>query len=279
MQVAPGGHQHAVAVGDPLVLGLTAAVGVRLVVRIGVAPPAPGALLDVEDRVRAALLHVHPDRGDRPDAARPPRGARDEVDLVDHVHLGRHRREVVDHVVEQPRVRGAVLVGVALREADDGLLLAGGHEQLGQARRGGIGTAEVGPHAVVQVDHVHARHPAARVDQVGPDAGDPAVHLRLLADDLVADLVLARDHVERTDPVGQALCAVRPGDTSTAVPTASGAALAGAALSRQTATTDVSAHPARRIARGMQTILAANLRALCKFMRWPRPLPARAAAP
>src|SRR6185503_8039749 len=43
------------------------------------------------------------------------------------------------------------------------------------------------------------------VGEVGPDARDVAVHLRALHDRRVADRVLARVHVERADPVLDAL--------------------------------------------------------------------------
>src|SRR3712207_7542386 len=50
------------------------------------------------DPLRARL--AHPGGGGR--------AVGDEVDLVGDVHLGRRRREVVNHVVEQPAVRRAV---------------------------------------------------------------------------------------------------------------------------------------------------------------------------
>ena len=64
---------------------------------------------------------------------------------------------------------------------------------------------QVEPHAVVQVDHVDAGDAAVEVVEVGPDADDPAVELGLLVHALVADVVLARDDVERPDLEGEAL--------------------------------------------------------------------------
>src|ERR687897_201119 len=60
----------------------------------------------------------------------------------------------------------------------------------------------------MEMDDIHARHAAVQIRQVGADAGDVPVDLRPLADDVVADRVLARDHVERADPVLDSLGAV-----------------------------------------------------------------------
>ena len=198
------GHQHAVAVGHPLVAASAAGVGLRVVVGVGVAAVLAGALLDVEHGIELAALDVHPDRAHRLDPPRLGRRLGDEVDLVDHVDLRRHRREVVDHVVEVPGVRRLVLVAVTLGNAHDRLLLAGGEEELGEWR-GGRAPAEIRPHSVVEVDHVHTGDLSVGVGQVGPDAGDPAIHRGLLGDDPVADLVLTGDDVERADPVGHPL--------------------------------------------------------------------------
>ena len=203
MQVAGGLDEHAGPVHDPLVLLLAPAVRVAGLVRVGVAPVPARPLPDVEDRVEAPALHVHPDRPHVPDPARRGRALRHEVHLVDHVDLRRRRPQVVDHVVEEQRVRGLDRVAVALRQANDGLLLAGREERLDpEARRA---PRHVHPDAVVEVDHVHARHAAVQVGQVGPDAGEPAVDLRPLDDRRVADLILAGNDVEGTDPVRDAL--------------------------------------------------------------------------
>ena len=107
------------------------------------------AALGVEHRVEAAD-RVEQGRLDRLDPLRRRRAVRDEVDLVGDEDLVRRRREVVDHVVHQPVVAGAIAPAVAGRRDDRGLLLAG-REQRRAVRD---------PDAVVQVDHVDGRDAA-----------------------------------------------------------------------------------------------------------------------
>ena len=99
-----------------------------------------------------------------------------EVDVVGDVDLRRLVGQVVDHVVEDPRVRGAHRIPVAVRELVDRLLLARGHERVqpGEAVALALAGGPVAqPHAVVQVDHVDAGDGAAafaaraRVAEVG----------------------------------------------------------------------------------------------------------------
>ena len=200
VEVPGGGHQDSRPVHDPLVaLGATV-VGIAGVVREGVLTAPARALSHVEDRVGAAVDHVHPHRPHRLHLLPGARVGGHEIGLVDHPDPGGHRGQVVDHVVEQQRVVAADRISVTARERHDRLLLAGREETLRKARRG-VAAVEVQPHAVVQVDHVHARHLAVEVGQVGTDAREVPILLRLLEDDLVADLVLARLDVERADPV------------------------------------------------------------------------------
>ena len=96
--------------------------------------------------------------------------------------------------------------------------------------------AEVHPDAVVQVEHVHARHLAVHVGQVGPHARDVAVDLRLLRDRLVADLVLAGmtlngpiSYLSRLAPFGASWWSRCSSPVSMRVPLDGAPALAGAA--------------------------------------------------
>ena len=122
------------------------------------------ALLDVEDRVEVVILDVHPDRMGRDDVGGRRRVRGNEVDLVGDVDLGRPRRQVVDHVVEDPEVLGADRIAVPLGQRVDRLLLARGHERVKAAdvrvalTLAGGPVAE--PHAMVEMDHVGQRDPA-----------------------------------------------------------------------------------------------------------------------
>ena len=125
VQVARGAHQRAVVVGGPGVARRAAAVGVGDVVGEGDAAVVARALDGVEDRVGAAALDVEPLRLDLVHPARGLGAERDEVHLPGDVDPRRRRREVVDHVVEQPLVVRAVAPAEALGLADRRLLLAG----------------------------------------------------------------------------------------------------------------------------------------------------------
>ncbi len=189
MQVAGGRQQRHRPVRHVLVSG--ADVGLLRRVRLvgeGEAPLAALALHRVEDGVGPQPGHVHPERMGGGELGGGGRVGRHEVDVVGDRHLRRLRRQVVDHVVHDPVVRRRVLVAVALRQLQRRLLLAGGEGRI----------AVVEPDAVVQVDHVDARHlAAARVDEVRLEARDEARDLGLVRVDVGLDVVLARQDVDR----------------------------------------------------------------------------------
>ena len=166
--------------------------------------------VDVEDRVEAAVVDVHPDRPDRLDLLGQGRIIRNEVDLPLDVHRELLRDEVVDHVVEDPGVRGQVAVPVTLGQPELRLLLTGGVEPL--ATGGGVIPVDVEPDTVVEHHLVRGRHvelAAFLVDghQVRLEAGDPAVLGRLLMalHHRVADLVLAAGDGNRAAVIGVGL--------------------------------------------------------------------------
>ena len=156
---------------------------------------AAGAAVDVEHRVRLDAHDVQPHRPDLLHPGRLRRRVGDELELVVDVDVGRCRREVVDHVVHHPRVARPVAPAVARGRLHRGLLLAGRERRL----------AVVDPHAVVQVDHVHARDAAVGVREVRLEAGDPAVDLRALVVELEDDVVAPGPDVDRPEPVLQRL--------------------------------------------------------------------------
>ena len=206
MHVPRGRDQRAVVVDGPHVLRGTALVRVLRVVGVGELAVVAAAAPHVEDGIRLAVLHVHPDRPRGLDVLCRGRARRDEVDVVGDPHLLTLRRVVVEHVVEEPAVGGLVRVAVAGRELEIRLLLADREEALGQAGHRGVGRRQVQPHRVVQVDDVDARRLAVRVDEVGADADDPAVFFRLLRlRAAVRDVVLTGFDGERTDLEVQAL--------------------------------------------------------------------------
>jgi hypothetical protein len=196
MQVAGGPDEHAVLRHDVAVARIRPRPPLAGLARVRVAAVlAAGAAVDVEDRVDLHAHHVQPQRPELLHRGRPRRAVRDEVEVVGDVHVGGVRREVVDHVVHHPAVARAVAPAVAGRRRVGGLLLPG------RERRRPVDE----PHAVVQVDDVHARHPAAHVLQVGPEAGDPAVHRRPLVVELERDVVAPGGDVDRAEPVVQRL--------------------------------------------------------------------------
>ena len=149
------------------------------------------------------------------------RGRRDEPHVVRDVDGLWLVGEVVDHVVQDPRVALVDRVAVAPRELVDRLLLASGHERVEAA----VGTAVAlplargavaQPHAVVEMDDVGRRDVAAalavgqRVDEVRLHPNHEAVD-RWLRDlqVLVEDQIRAGDHVVGTGGVIQLLGARR----------------------------------------------------------------------
>ncbi len=180
-------------------------IGAGVVSRVGEdAVLASGAAVDVEDRIAAAVLDVHPDRPDRAEAGGLRGAVRDEVDRV--ADRKRHRlwRQVVDHVVDRPDVARLVAVAESARHLHDRLLLAGAHEQPRAA--GEIGEDAVVEHHLVGFRGLALPRPR-RPDEVGPHADDPAIHPRALAphDRPVGDPVLAGGHVQGPDRVGDPL--------------------------------------------------------------------------
>ena len=120
-------------------------------------------------------------------------GVGHEVDVPLEVDLRRRGREVVQHVVDDPRVGGVVAVAEPARELRDRLLLAGGERRL----------VAHDPDAVVQVQDVDGRRLAVRVDEVRLEARDVAGDARLLRVRLEDDRVLAGP--DRDRPVAVAL--------------------------------------------------------------------------
>jgi hypothetical protein len=194
MQV-PGGAD------DRPVLGHHPAVAPRPADLVGELRPAVAtarAALRVEHRVGAAD-GVEPHGLDLGHRRRGRRAVRDEVEVVGDVDLLRRRREVVDHVVHDPRIGGPVAPAVAGRSADRRLLLAGGEQRLLVAE----------PHAVMQVDDVHARDAAVLAHEVRREAGDPAVDRRLERVVVELDRVLARLDLDRAELVVEGLHILR----------------------------------------------------------------------
>ncbi len=180
----PAGMEVPCRADERAVLGHRPAVGPRpadLLRVLRAVVPAAGPALGVEHRVGAAD-GVEPGRLDLGHRRRGRRAVRDEVEVVGDVDLRRGRREVVDHVVHVPRVRGQVAPAVARRRAEGGLLLAGREQRL----------QVLEPHPVVQVDDVHARDGPVLHHEVRREARDPAVHRRLERVVLERDRVLPR---------------------------------------------------------------------------------------
>ncbi len=186
VQVPPHEHQRLLAADGPPARVLDARVGGVVGIRVAGAAGVTGALDGVEDGV-AAADHVQPLRVDRLDPRRLRRGGGHEVEVVGDVDRGRVRREVVDHVVHLPPIRGAVRVAVAGRHDRRRLLLA---------RRPGRAAVDH-PDGVVQVHDVHPRDRAVLVDQVRLEAGEVAVLLGAHRVGLEEDGVLPRVDLHR----------------------------------------------------------------------------------
>ena len=168
-------------VGDPAVARELAAVRVHRLVGEGVAAVDAGPADGVEHRVRLAAHRVDPVGVDRSDVARGGRRRGHEVHVPRDPHPVGARREVVDHVVEDPLVARAVAPAEALRQPDRGLLLP---------RRPGRAPVD-DPDRVVQVDDVDRRDLPVRAHEVRPEARDEAVDLRALPRRVERDGVLA----------------------------------------------------------------------------------------
>src|SRR3954464_15856199 len=126
MQVPAGGDEGDVLIGGDVVLGADLpTLGAAGVVGERVAAVLAPAALRVPHRV-VALAGVQPQRLDLFDARGRGGGRGDEVDVPREVHAGRGAHEVVEHVVEDPRILGAVAVAEAPRELRDRLLVACG---------------------------------------------------------------------------------------------------------------------------------------------------------
>ena len=200
MEVPSGADQHAVGVDRPDVLRRAAVIRVGRLIGIGEGAVRARALDDVEDRVPAAVLHVEPDRVRADDVRRGRCGCGKEVEVVGDPDLLALRRQVVEHVVEDPAVGRAVLVAVAGRELGRRLLLAGGEEALGERRDRRVWSRRVEPHPVMQVDDVDRRNGAVGPLEVRRHPQDPPVDVGL--GDLplrVLDRVLPRLHVDRPE--------------------------------------------------------------------------------
>ena len=194
VQVAGRADEHAVLLDRQLVLAR--ARSPRGLLRVGEAAVAAArALVDVEDGVDLPGLDVAPQRVEVPDARGGRRPRRDEVDVVGDVHLGRRRRQVVDHVVHDPVVLRLVDPAVAVRRVEDRLLLAR-REQRPEVRD---------PDGVVEVDDVHARDRPVLVREVGLEARDVPGDVRLELVALELDRVLPRRDLDRPELVVDAL--------------------------------------------------------------------------
>ena len=123
-----------------------------------------------------------------------------------------HGRDEPRELVEPPGVGLLVLVAVTLGELGDGLLFTCCVEPFGTAGCC-ILTGEVEPDPVVEHHLARVGDRAVGVSEVGLDPGDPTVHVGagLTGDRPEGDPVLARCDIDRPEPVGRALSAVRQG--------------------------------------------------------------------
>ena len=168
------------------------------------------AAMHVEHWVEVVIHHVHPDRMHCLDVLRGGRGHRQVVHVVGHVDLLLDVREVVDHVVEDPRVIGADRIAVPLRQRVDRLLLAAGHERV---EAGGLavalsssGLAVAEPHSMVEVDDVDSWNVAAALS-----VRQRVMEVRIHADHVAVDLRLRHPGQLSEDQVGSGRDRVRAG--------------------------------------------------------------------